>query len=95
VHGGRGRAPGARGPERAGLGRAGSRWVMLRGKNSRHAQPQIGIQVTKRDSAKHAIKHDIRQEICLGMMQHPCQLRFCLHVIRTQPLHRFEIGKKE
>jgi hypothetical protein len=49
THGGRGPGPGARGPERVGLVRAGSRSVALRGKNPRHAQPQIGIQVAKRD----------------------------------------------
>jgi hypothetical protein len=39
---GRGRALGARGLERAGLG-----WAAPRVKIPRHAQPQIGIQFTK------------------------------------------------
>jgi hypothetical protein len=53
------------------LGRAGSSWVASWGKNPRHAQPPIRIRFAKRNGATNAIKHDIRQEICLGMMQHP------------------------
>jgi hypothetical protein len=59
------RKEGGRGPERAGSG-----WVTSRGKNPRHAQPLIEIRFVKRDGATLAIKHNIRQEKFLGMMQH-------------------------
>jgi hypothetical protein len=33
---------------------------------------------------KHAIEHDIRQRNMIRHDATPCQLRFCLHVIRTR-----------
>jgi hypothetical protein len=61
-----GEGQGARGhgPERAGLGH-----VVGQKPTTRTATDQEPNHETR--LSKHTIKHDIRQEICLGMMQHP------------------------
>jgi hypothetical protein len=104
-----GEGSGARG--RAGQGRAVSHWVGLgwagpRVKIPWHAQPQIGIQM--RNKIRNETKQHTRlnttsdKEICLGMMQHPCQLRFLFthdtdnsHCIALNLGRRSETGKEK
>jgi hypothetical protein len=70
----------SRAPRACGQGRAGPGWAATRDKNPRHTQPQIGIQ--PRNEIRNDTKQNTRlnttsdKEICLGMMQHSCQLRF-------------------
>jgi hypothetical protein len=84
--GAHGEGQGAR-DARAKAGRAGPGRATPWDNNPRHAQPQIGIQ--SRNEIRNETKKHTRlimtsdKEICLGMMQHSCQLRFCLHTIWT------------
>jgi hypothetical protein len=82
-----GRTGGARGtqagPDRAGLGRAGpprgskpttrttTKWNPIMNRNP------------KRDETNTRLTTTSDKEICFGMMQHPCQLRFCLSTTWT------------
>jgi hypothetical protein len=75
---GRGGAPGVRGPgsSRARLGRARPGWARSRRGLKSHDTYNHGSEPNRESKfktrrGKHAIKHDIRQEICFGMMQHP------------------------
>jgi hypothetical protein len=93
---GRGRAPGARGPRPSW---AGPGWATPRDKNPRHAQPQIGIQ--SRNETRNETKQNTRlnttsdKEICLGMMQHSCQLRFLFtRNTDTSRYTTFKLGRK-
>jgi hypothetical protein len=68
-------APGARGPDRAGLGHTADR-------NLRHARPLNGIQ--SRTEIRNGTRrtHDIRQRNALRHDATPMTLRFCLYMTR-------------
>jgi hypothetical protein len=91
--GAHGEGTGARGV-RAELGWAGSGWAMLGWARPHRGSKPVARTTTDRNSIREA-KSETRlsntrdlnttsdKEICLGMMQHSCQLRFCLHTIWT------------
>jgi hypothetical protein len=77
----------------AGLSRAA-----LRDKNPRHTQPQIEIQ--SRNEIQNENKQHTRlnttsnKEICLGMMQHSCQLRFLFtRIVDTSRYTALKLGR--
>jgi hypothetical protein len=79
---GRAGAPGARGPDRAGLG-----WVGLghnADRNPRHARPLNGLQsrIKIRDGTRRT--RDIKQRNALLHDATPMTLRFCLYMTRTR-----------
>jgi hypothetical protein len=97
-----GRRWGARGARaRAELGQAGSSWTGSRAKteahNTRNHRSDSNSETkseTRRDGR--AIKHNHQtKEICFGMMQHPCQLRFIVYTpYEHQSLYCFENGEE-
>jgi hypothetical protein len=90
---------GRTGQGRAELGRVGPGWAAPQDKNPRHAQPQIGIQ--SRNEIRNKTKQNTRlnttsdKEICLGMMQHSCQLRFLFtHNTDTSRYTALKLGRR-
>jgi hypothetical protein len=83
-----GEGTGARGA-RAELGRAGSGWAgphcgsKLRGTHNHRSEFNSQSKIRNETKQHTRLNTTSDKEICLGMMQHSCQLRFCLHMIWT------------
>jgi hypothetical protein len=74
-------APGARGPDRAGLGQAGLGHIADR--NPRHARPLNGLQSQTKNRNGTRRTRDIRQRNVLRHDATPMILRFCLYMTQT------------
>jgi hypothetical protein len=85
------------GPSRAGPGRVGLGCIA--GQKPTTCTTTESNSETKSETRRdgRAIKHNHQtKEICFGMMQHPCQLRFFFYTpYGHQSLYYFETGKKE
>jgi hypothetical protein len=71
------------GPSRVGLGRAGLGCTANQNPvaHTPTTQNPIANRNLERDEANTRLNTTSDKEILFGMMQHPCQLRFCLHTI--------------
>jgi hypothetical protein len=78
-----GRGWGARGA-RAGPGRAGShRRSKPRGTHNHRSEDRFANRNPKRAETNTRLNTTSDKEMCFGMMQHSCQVRFCLYMTRT------------
>jgi hypothetical protein len=88
------RRQGRAGARRVGLGRVAGRKPTTRMTTDRNPTANQEPE-TRRDRCVIKSNHQTK-EICFGMMQHPCQLRFFVYTRdRHQSLYFFENGKKE
>jgi hypothetical protein len=78
AHGEGGGAPVARGPDWAGPGRARShRGSKPRGTHNHRSEDRFANRNPKRGETNTRLNTTSDKEMCFGMMQHSCQVRFC------------------